>query len=147
MRPGYPQRVRTFPLHARLGSAALAVAVLPASTTAMAQSGESGPAGGTIVVTGSAIPVEREKIGNTLTVIEGEAIDLRHAAYLQDVLREVPGVAVNQGGSFGALTQIRIRGAEGNHVLVLIDGIEVAAASTGEFDFSSLLAGNIDRVE
>src|SRR5690606_23715557 len=54
-----------------------------------------------IVVTGTATPVEYEKIGNTLTVIGGEAIEARGTAYLQDVLREVPGVAVNQGGSFG----------------------------------------------
>src|SRR5690606_37605776 len=65
----------------------------------------------------------------------------------QDVLREVPGVAVNQGGSFGSQTAVRIRGAEGNHVLVLVDGIEVSAIGSGEFDFSSLLAGNIARVE
>lgn len=100
-----------------------------------------------IMVTGSAAPVEREKVGNTLTVIEGETIETRHTAYLQDALREVPGVSVNQGGSFGGQTQVRIRGAEGNHVLVLVDGIEVAATGSGEFDFSSLLAGNIDRVE
>jgi len=104
---------------------------------------DSGP----IVVTGTATPVEREKIGNTLTVIEGETIETRHTAYLQDVLREMPGLAVNQSGSFGALTQVRIRGAEGNHVLVLVDGIDASAAGSGEFDFSSMLANNIDRVE
>lgn len=116
-----------------------------ASTAALAQGQPIAPS--TIVVTGSAIPVEREKIGNTLTVIEGEAIDVRHTAYLQDVLREVPGVTVSQSGSFGAPTQVRIRGAEGNHVLVLVDGIEVSAVGSGEFDFSSLLANAIDRVE
>lgn len=100
-----------------------------------------------IVVTGTATPVEYEKIGNTITVIGGEAIEARGIAYLQDVLREVPGVAVNQGGSFGSQTAVRIRGAEGNHVLVLVDGIEVSAIGSGEFDFSSLLANNIDRVE
>src|SRR5690606_37371107 len=100
-----------------------------------------------IVVTGTATPVEYEKIGNTITVIGGEAIEARGTAHLQDVLREVPGVAVNQGGSFGSQTQVRIRGAEGNHVLILVDGIEVSAIGSGEFDFSSLLANNIDRVE
>jgi len=100
-----------------------------------------------IVVTGAAIPVEREKVGNSLTVIEGETIETRQQAYLLDVLREVPGVSVNQTGAFGGPAQIRIRGAEANHVLVLIDGVEVMAESSGELDFSSLLANNIDRVE
>jgi len=101
----------------------------------------------TIVVTGTTVPVEREQIGNALTVINAGTIETQKQAYLLDVLRQVPGVSVNQQGSFGSMSQIRIRGAEGNHVLVLIDGIEVMAESTGEFDFSSLLANNIERVE
>ena len=103
--------------------------------------------GHSIVVTGTATPVALGKIGNSLTVIDGDAVERRGTAYLQDALREVPGVSVNQGGSFGSLSQVRIRGGEGNHVLVLVDGIEVSATGSGEFDFSSLLANNIDRVE
>lgn len=102
---------------------------------------------GTIVVTGTTVPVAREEIGGSNTVIAGDAIEGRKAAYLQDVLREVPGLAVSQAGSFGAQTQVRIRGAEANHTLVLVDGIDVSAVSTGEFDFASLLANDIERVE
>src|SRR5690606_40598172 len=91
--------------------------------------------------------VDYEKIANTIAGIGGQALEARGTAYVQDILREVPGVAVNQGGSFGAVTHVRIRGAEGNHVLVLVDGIEVSAIGSGEFDFSSLLASNIDRIE
>lgn len=39
------------------------------------------------------------------------------------------------------------RGADGNHVLVLVDGIEVSAVGKGEVDLSSLRADNINRVE
>lgn len=137
--------------------AVLALLMLSASPAALAQTPYVEPAFAAsetdstehtlIVVTGTATPVEYEKIGNTITIIGGEAIEARGTAYLQDVLREIPGVSVNQGGSFGALTSVRIRGAEGNHVLVLVDGINAAAIGTGEFDFSSLLANNIDRVE
>jgi outer membrane cobalamin receptor len=35
----------------------------------------------------------------------------------------VAGVSVGRTGGFGNLTQVRIRGAEGNHTLVLIDGV------------------------
>src|SRR5690606_26071918 len=134
---------------------AMATLMLAISPPALAQAPVSQPADMDsddsehvlIVVTGTATPVEYEKIGNAMTIIGGEAIEARGTAYLQDVLREVPGVAVNQGGSFGSQTQVRIRGAEGNHVLVLVDGIEVSAIGSGEFDFSSLLANNIDRVE
>src|SRR5690606_10879778 len=57
-----------------------------------------------IVVTGTATPVEYEKIGNTITVIGGEAIEARGTAYLQDVLRGVHGGVVTQGHTFGLQT-------------------------------------------
>ncbi|MCL6251565.1 TonB-dependent receptor [Altererythrobacter sp. KTW20L] len=100
-----------------------------------------------IVVTGTAVPVELSRIGSSLTVIDTAAIERRNHAYVQDILREVPGLAVNQGGGFGQLAQVRIRGAEANHTLVLIDGIEVSSVGEGAFDFSSLLGGNIARIE
>jgi vitamin B12 transporter len=132
--------------------ATLALLILCGSTAAFAEEPAARSDGAavdlaSIVVTGAALPVAREKIGNALTVIEGDAIEAQKQAYLLDVLREVPGVSVNQTGAFGGPAQIRIRGAEGNHVLVLIDGIEVMTESSGEFDFSSLLANNIERVE
>jgi vitamin B12 transporter len=104
-------------------------------------------AGERIIVTGTAVPVALREVGSAVTVIDREAIERRNAAYLQDILREVPGVAVNQAGSFGQLAQVRIRGAEADHTLVLVDGIEVSAMGQGEFDFSSLMAANIERVE
>jgi vitamin B12 transporter len=133
-------------------AAVLALSVSPAAL-AQAPMADAGPADGAegghtlIVVTGTATPVAYEKIGNTVSIIGSEAIEARGSAYLQDVLREVPGVAVSQSGSFGAQTAVRIRGAEGNHVLVLVNGVEVSAIGSGEFDFSSLLASNIERVE
>lgn len=134
-------------------TAMLLFAAQPAATQApVAQSAASENAGAgdvrsILVVTGSATPVAIEEIGSTLTVLNGDRIEQQGFAFLQDALRSVPGVAVNQGGSFGSVAQVRIRGAEGNHTLVLIDGVEVNAIGQGEFDFSTLLASNIDRVE
>ena len=50
-------------------------------------------------------------------------------------------------GSPGGKTQVRIRGAEANHTLVLIDGIEANDVSDGDFDWSNLLAEDIERIE
>ncbi len=86
-------------------------------------------------------------VGSAVSVITGEEIrrqQIRHAA---DALRSIPGVAVNRGGSFGAQTQVRLRGAEANHTLVLIDGIVANDTNNGQFDFSDLSADNIERIE
>ena len=100
-----------------------------------------------IVTSASFVPIETRKVGNSVTVITAKDLREQGIRYAADALRSVPGVVVNRGGSFGGFTQVRLRGAESNHVLVLIDGVEVAAANSGEFDFSALLAENIERIE
>ena len=42
---------------------------------------------------------------------------------------------------------MRIRGAESNHTLVLIDGVEANSTTNGGFDFSDLSAEDIERIE
>ena len=100
-----------------------------------------------IVITAGRNPVPAEKVGRAFTVLTGEELEKTQTRYVADALRRVPGVAVSRTGSFGGLTQIRIRGSEGNHVLVLIDGVEVSGTSSGEFDFGSLQVADIDRIE
>lgn len=91
--------------------------------------------------------VETEKVGTAVTVITGDEMRQRGITFVSDALRSVPGLAVNRTGPAGGLTQVRIRGAEGNHTLVIIDGIEVSDPGSGEFDFSTLVADNIERIE
>ena len=92
-------------------------------------------------------PFEEQEIGRSYTVIDGDQIQLSGTAYVADILRQVPGFAVSRGGSFGGLTDVRVRGAEANHVLVLIDGVPVNENSTGGFDFGRLAVANVERIE
>jgi len=102
----------------------------------------------TIIVTGSRAPIEIGKAGASVTIIDRERIEARGVAFVSDLLREVPGVAVSRAGGPGKQTQVRVRGAEGNHVMVLIDGIEANdAAGNDEFDFSNLTTADIERIE
>jgi vitamin B12 transporter len=102
----------------------------------------------TIVVTASRIPVPLSAVGSSITVIDREQIERRESTFAVDLLRNVPGVAISQSGSIGSQTQLRMRGAEANQVLVLIDGIE-ANDPTGnaEFAFENLGTWDIDRIE
>lgn len=101
-----------------------------------------------VVVSASMVPTSSDAVGSAVTVITAEEIERKQVRVLSDVLREVPGVAVNRSGTVGTLTQVRIRGAEGNHTLVIIDGIEVNDPSGGsEFDFGLLRAADIERIE
>ncbi|TIO05976.1 TonB-dependent receptor [Mesorhizobium sp.] len=100
-----------------------------------------------ILVTDGRTPIEQENSGRAFTVISGEQLEKNQVRYVADALRQVPGFAVSRSGSFGGLTQVRVRGAEANHLLVMIDGVEVGETASGEFDFGSLLVDDIDRIE
>jgi vitamin B12 transporter len=97
-----------------------------------------------IIVTGGLSPIAAEKFGRAVSVVTAEDIKERGITTVQDALRALPGVSVN--GSGPSSTQIRIRGGEANHTLVLIDGI-AAAGGNGEYTFSGLETANIERIE
>ena len=78
-----------------------------------------------IVVSASLMPISIGNSANAITIISAEEIESIAIASLSDLLRDVPGFAVSRSGVLGSQTQIRVRGSEANHVLVLIDGIEV----------------------
>ncbi len=77
-------------------------------------------------------------------VITAEQLEQRQTRDIADILRDVPGVAV---AGIAGQTQIRLRGSEANHVLVLVDGIEVSDPYAGEFDIGTLQAEPGARVE
>ena len=79
-------------------------------------------------------------------ITEGE-ITARGQAYIADLLRSIAGISINRSGPAGGLTQLRMRGTEANHVLVLVDGIEVSNPNTGEFDFASLRGEDVIKIE
>jgi vitamin B12 transporter len=103
----------------------------------------------TVLITASSLaPVSLQQSGSAVSVITGDLIEQRQIETVFDVLREVPGVAVSRTGTLGSLSQIRIRGAESNHTLVLIDGVEANdPASLSEFNFAHLLSPGIERIE
>jgi vitamin B12 transporter len=105
--------------------------------------------GQTIVVsaTRSGQGVDRDLVGSSVTVIDPQQIEDRETRIVSDVLRDVPGVAVNRRGAIGGLTQVRIRGTEGNHVLVFVDGIKASDPYQGEFDWATLIADDAARIE
>lgn len=101
-----------------------------------------------LVVSAGLTPMEPVDYGGSLTVIDGDEINASGAVTLSDILRTVPGFAINQSGGIGTQTQVRIRGAEANHVLVLRDGVRLNDASgNDEFLFNYALLDNIERIE
>lgn len=120
-------------------------ALLAASADSAAQTAARLPE---VVVTATRYPVAPETVGSAVTVITAEDLASRQSDFVLDILREVPGLAVSAPGPRGSLAAVRIRGAESNHTLVVIDGVKMNdPASTGVFRFEDLRAADIERIE
>lgn len=97
-----------------------------------------------VILSAGLTPLPADAYGRAHTVITAEEIARKGYATVQDALRAVPGVAVAAAGnSFG---QVRIRGGEANHTLVLVDGVK-AAGGADEYVFSGLETSTIERIE
>lgn len=118
-------------------------ALLTLATTAHANEDERND---TIVVTADRTGngTAYDLVGGSVTMLDAQALEDRQTRNVSDILRDVPGLAVNR---IAGLTQVRMRGTEGDHTLVLVDGIEVSDPYHGEFDFGTLIADDAARIE
>ena len=133
--------------HVGEGAIALGVLLL-CPFTALAQTGGV-PLVPEVVVTATRLPTAIEEIGSSVTVITAETIEERGYRAVPEALRGVPGLHVVQVGGPGRIASVFARGANSNHTLVLVDGIEMSdpSAPNGAFNYSHLLTTDLDRIE
>jgi vitamin B12 transporter len=105
--------------------------------------------GETIIVTATRTPQAPQAVGSAVTVISGDQIVAAQTVSVIDVLRDVPGIGMNRNGGVGSIASVRIRGAEADQTVVLIDGVKLNDPSQpgGGFNFANLLAGDLNRIE
>ena len=117
---------------------------LSIGTAAQAQADDN-----VIVVTATGLEQPVSDTGTSISVLNEDDILDQQSVAVSELLQELPGVNVTQGGGFGGQTSVRIRGAESDQTLVLLNGIRINDPSNpdGSFDFGNMLAGNIERIE
>ena len=113
-----------------------ALAQTPADTTRLVD----------LVVTGTRVESSRRSVPAAVSVITGEELRARGFRFVLDWLREVPGATVVQGGSFGGVTSLFLRGGESDYTKVLIDGVAVNQPG-GSIDLANLSTDAIERIE
>ena len=101
----------------------------------------------TILVNG--LTERRSSTGAPISVFGRAEIEDVQGPDLMRLVERAPGVSASSNGGPGSFTAVRVRGAEGEQLLVLIDGVRVAdpAAPGGGFDFGNLLMGSLAKVE
>jgi vitamin B12 transporter len=102
-----------------------------------------------VVVVANKAPEPLSKVGNSVTVLDADAIKASQLPVLSDLLATTPGLAVARSGGVGQPTSVFIRGAESDQTVVVIDGVQINDPSevSGQFNFENLLTSNLSRVE
>jgi vitamin B12 transporter len=127
-------------------------AVLLLSSPALAQGIALDPAApddGAIIVTAARAPIRVDQIASSVTVLDKVQIDASQAVLVSDLLIRTPGITVNRNGGFGTQTGIRIRGADADQTVVVIDGVKLndPSATGGGYNFANLFVGDTARIE
>lgn len=122
-------------------------ALVPLAAHAQSDDAQSDDA--QIVVVASGVAQRADTVGRSVTIIDRAEIEQRQTVALSDLLATTPGLTVVRNGGLGTSTAVSIRGAQSDQTLVLIDGIRVndPSATGGAYNFASLLAGSVERVE
>jgi len=100
-----------------------------------------------VVVTGTRTEVPLAESLVPAQVIDRDEIERSQARDLVQLLRGRAGIdIVNQGGR-GKLSSLFLRGAESDHVLVLVDGVKIGSATSGMVAFQDLPLAQVERIE
>lgn len=99
-----------------------------------------------VVVTATGTPLARDRVPASVTVLDGATLRAQGLTHLADALREVPGMAIVQSGSYGAPTSLFTRGGQNNYTKVLIDGVPLNDPG-GTLDLGFLTLDDVERIE
>lgn len=103
-----------------------------------------------VVVTGNKVETTIEKSGKTIYKLDRKQIETNRGKDVTDLLNEIPGVQIDGNlGTPGTNISYRIRGAQSEQTLILIDGVPYNDPSglTQTFDLRMLDIEQIESIE
>jgi vitamin B12 transporter len=130
-----------------LGSLGL---IAPQETVAQETSTGEEIAAPSVEVSAYRVPTLLSETSQGVSVITANEIASRNPASVVDLMRDVPGLYVDQLGGPGGVSSVYIRGSDPEQVLVLVNGVRVndpLLSRGGSYDFSSLDVSAIERIE
>ena len=102
----------------------------------------------TLVVTANRFQQPVNTVLAPTDVVTRDDIQRWQSKDLNDVMRRLPGVDISQTGGMGNSASLYVRGTEGRHVLVLIDGVPMARAGISNgIDIGQIPVSLVQRVE
>ena len=103
--------------------------------------------GEAVVVTATRQQQRADETLSSVDVITREQIERGGHSTLTELLAAQPGIQVSSNGGPGANTGIFIRGANSGHTLVLVDGMRVGSATSGQPALETIPPELVERIE
>ena len=104
-----------------------------------------------VVITATGTPQHMDQVAKVVTVYDAQQIEAKHLLQLTESLRTTPGVRIQQLGSPGTLTVVRLRGQRSFDTALLLDGLRVRDASDINGSaislFTDLVPSSFERIE
>ncbi|MDO8719650.1 MAG: TonB-dependent receptor [Polaromonas sp.] len=83
-----------------------------------------------------------------VTIVDRAMIERSGATGVADVLARLPGIEISRNGGIASVTNVFLRGGNGQHTAVYLDGVRLDAQSgSGGVAWDSIPLAQIDRIE
>jgi vitamin B12 transporter len=112
-----------------------------------AQEEEEIPTMEPVVVSATKTPVPVSHLTSAVEVITAETIKKRKIKTVTEALRLSQGLVILESGGPGSTATARIRGANADQTLVLIDGAIMNSGTLGSYNFANLMVSDIEKIE
>ncbi|WP_225205827.1 TonB-dependent receptor plug domain-containing protein [Novosphingobium huizhouense] len=128
---------------------ALSCALALSAQVAHAEEGAPAPAPEPITVLATGTETRIDQTGQAIAVLTAQDLQRLQGPDLVRVVEHLPGVAFARTGGPGGQTSLFVRGANSEHLLVLVDGVRLNDVSSpkGANDFATLQTGGLGSVE
>jgi vitamin B12 transporter len=100
-----------------------------------------------VIVTATRIPQPVSTLVSDVRIIDRDDIASSPSTSLIELLRAHGGVEIATNGGPGQISAVFLRGANANHVVVLVDGVRINSATSGTNAFENIQLNQIERIE
>jgi vitamin B12 transporter len=100
-----------------------------------------------VVVTASRTPTRADELVSDVTVITRETIEASTARTLPELLARSAGLQFSSSGGLGKTSSVFVRGTENRHTILLVDGVRLGSATTGNPTWDNIPVDMIERIE
>ena len=100
-----------------------------------------------VVTTPSRLEEPVQDTSGSVSIITAPEMEVQNPITVPEVLRDLPGVRLQESGTLGESAVLSLRGAEPSQTLILLDGIRINSPFRGGFDLGNFMIDEIGQAE